>query len=167
MRDEAAAFDALTGPDHARRVARTPASAPHDDKNTHLPKATISRNDSLCHLQRFPGPESHACVSHVLAKAPTTEVRWVQRMASEGGGATLDVVLALTARACDGRELWRAVAEGFGTADTVESNFLWTNPEARLFQPAADAALADLARNLDAALAKADLRALRADEGEE
>ncbi len=55
-------------------------------------------------------PEADGLVSVGFAKHPAIDIRWTQRMASEGGGATVELALALTARRCDGPVLWQGVA---------------------------------------------------------
>lgn len=93
-----------------------------------------------------------------FAKQPEISIRWVQRAMSEVGGATAELTLSAAARTCDGKPVWRGIAVGYGTADKPASG----NPSSDQFELAVNAALADLSANLDAALTKADLSGLRA-----
>ncbi len=100
-------------------------------------------------------PGSRLLLRVAFAKPPEIRIRWVQRMASEGGGATVDLALSVTAQRCGGPVVWRSIATGYGTADRIDSNFMWTTPAAEQFRPAADAALTDLAHHLDSILSAA------------
>jgi len=104
--------------------------------------------------------ESRFLLRAEFAKPPELHIRWLQRMVSEGGGATVDLALAVSAQRCGGPIVWRAIVTGYGAAELIESNFLWTTPAAAQFQPAVDAALADLAQHLDAALSAATQKEL-------
>jgi hypothetical protein len=94
-----------------------------------------------------------ATLEFALYRPPIAQLRWVPRLASEEGGATLEVVVACTLRDCDGRRLWSRNVAGYGSAARAGKNkFLYAVPYDDQFQPAADAMLVDLARNLSRAL---------------
>jgi hypothetical protein len=90
-----------------------------------------------------------------FAKPPEVHIHWLQRMISEGGGATVDLALSLSAQRCEGPVVWRSIVTGYGAAELIEYNLLWTTPAAEQFQPAVEQALTDLARHLDATLSAA------------
>jgi hypothetical protein len=109
-------------------------------------------------------PKAEAFIDVKFAKPPEISVRWVTGMVREGGGAAVELTADVAAQRCDGRTVWRRVVQGYGSEQRTEGGFLWNNPAARQFEPAAKAALLDLARNLDTALSKADLTALQGPE---
>jgi hypothetical protein len=91
-----------------------------------------------------------------FATEPYLEIRWLNRLFTRGGGATAELVLNIRAKECDGREIWRRVVVGYGSADEMAVNWWSTSPTEAQFRPAVDAAVADLVRNLPAALSTAD-----------
>ena len=111
------------------------------------------------HFQEVRRTEQPGCVAGeaawfdvTFAKLPQVQVRWGTNIFSEGGGANVDLALSVTARRCDGQQLWHTVATGYGSEERPGYGFLWVNPASDQFRPAADSALAQLARNLDADL---------------
>jgi len=101
-----------------------------------------------------------AIIDAKLAKPAEITVRWVTQEFGEGGGAAIQLAVDVIARRCDGRTVWHTVAQGYGSEERTEGGFLWNDPAPQQFEPAATAALLELARQFDRALDNADLTVL-------
>jgi len=97
--------------------------------------------------------DTDALILVELAKPTYLDIHWVDRFFNVGGGATMEIALRVVGRqCCASGDSWAFAAIGYGTSEHTQTLFNW--PDETEFQPAADAALVDLAGNLAAGLSE-------------